>query len=81
MLVPQVPGPWSTASHPGEGDEPRLAAALLAVIPDLGVGAGPHPAGAGAAHAGEGDQGRVLRPASLIRVDIRAWRKIFLDNN
>ena len=83
MLAPQVPGPWSTTSHPGEGDEPRLAAALLAVIPDLGVRAGPHPTGAGAraAHAGEGDQGRVLRPASLIRVDIRAWRKIFLDNN
>ena len=83
MLVPQVPGPGSAASHPGEGDEPGLAAALLAVIPDHGVGAGPHPAGAGAraAHAGEGDQGGVLRPASLIRVDIRAWRKIFLDSN
>ena len=75
ILVPQVPCPGSAASHPREGDEPRLAAALLAVIPDLGagVGAGPHAARAGGtADAGEGDQGGVLRPAPLIRVDIRA---------
>ncbi len=98
ILVAQVPGPGSAASHPREGYEPRLATALLAVIPDLragvviiillllliipdlgvGVGAGPHGAGAGgSADAGEGDQGRVLRPASLIRVDIRALRTIF----
>ena len=77
ILVPQVPSPRAAAPHPGEGNEPGLAAALLAVIPDPGAGVRPHGAGAGAAHAGEGDQGGVLGPASLIGVDIRAWSKIF----
>lgn len=79
ILIPQVPCPRAAASHPRKGDETGLAAALLAVIPDpgAGVGAGPHVAGAGAAHAGERDEGRVLGPASLIGVDIRAWGKYF----
>ena len=66
ILVPQVPGPGAAASHPWEGDEARLAAALLTVIPDPGVRARPHGTGAGATHAREGDQGRVLWPTSLI---------------
>ena len=79
ILVPQVPGPGAGASHPGEGDQPGLAASLLAIIPHPGARVGPHRAGAGAAHAGEGDQGGVLGPAPFIGVDIRAWSKIFLD--
>ena len=79
VLVPQVPGPGAAASHSGEGNEPGLAASLLAIIPHTGARVGPHRAGAGAAHAGEGDQGGVLGPASLIGVDIRAWCKIFLE--
>ena len=68
ILVPQVPGPGPAASHTWEGDEPRLAAALLTVIPDPGAGvrARPHDTGDGATHAREGDQGRVLWPTSLI---------------
>ena len=60
ILLRELPGVGASSSHPGEGNEARLASSLLAVVPHP-----PRPP-----HSREGNQRGVLRSPSLVRVDV-----------
>ena len=67
FLVRDLPGVLPRPADPGEGDEAGLASSLLPVVPHTGPARG-------TTHPGEGNQGGVLGPPSLVRVNIGSCR-------